>query len=186
MRYVHVSKQLPWTFWLLVPVVLLCALFFLSVLLILALLAILLAFVALGRQAFRERRFRRRMKAQGRFIAWDDLLPALSRGEGTLILQRGPRRPMRAWWTPDDVLALAPCPPPSFEEMDPLGLNPEGPHEFVAWCDWLYLDENNGSAKLTLPTLKPPPGVIFEDYFAQQFPRLTTVETVACREAPAG
>jgi hypothetical protein len=147
-------------------------------------LSIPFAFLMVGLQSIGEMRFRRRMKERGRFIEWTDLMPALTAGDGTLIVEQGHKCPVRVWWTPDDVVSLAPCSPPSEDELDAMSIQPKN-NEFVAWCHRRYTDEDGGLARITLPALELPPGLFFADFFQQQFPRLTTVDTVYCWGAGA-
>ena len=82
---------------------------------------------------YRELRFARRLREQGRFIPWPQLEPRLIRGEGTLIVEQARHERVRLWWTPGDVLRAVPKPPPPREdELDYERRNL--PHPFVAWC----------------------------------------------------
>ncbi|WP_337175811.1 hypothetical protein [Paludisphaera sp.] len=127
-------------------------------------------------QAAGERRFLQRMKARGRFKTWEELRPALEAGEGTLIIEQGYKLPVRVWWTADDLLSSAPCPPPSDDEIQALVVVPR-PHEFVAWCHRRYTAEEAGTAMLTLPA-DMPDGYILAPDFRERFPGLTTIDTV--------
>ncbi|MDR3619542.1 MAG: hypothetical protein P4L85_09345 [Paludisphaera borealis] len=120
------------------------------------------------------------MKQRGRFIEWADLLPALTAGEGTLIIEQGNKCPVRIWWTPEDVLSRAPCPPPGQEELEYLCFfrTPEESQEFVAWCHKRYTDEAEGAALITVPFLELPPGLLFAEFFREQFPLISAVDTV--------
>jgi hypothetical protein len=44
----------------------------------------------------------RRLRKQGRFVRWDDVVDLLGRGQGTLIFNRS-TLPGRVWWVVDDV-----------------------------------------------------------------------------------
>ena len=57
---------------------------------------------------YRELRFARRLREQGRFIPWPQLEPRLIRGEGTLIVEQARHERVRLWWTPGDVLRVPP------------------------------------------------------------------------------
>lgn len=164
----------PWYLWPLAPIVLL-------LLPLAVLLSIPFAYALMVLNAMIERRFRRKMNAQGRFRSWDDLLPALDDGSGTLIIEQANKLPVRVWWTPDDVLAIAPCPPPEDEQLQCDAISPPTtPHPFVSWCHQQYTHEETGTALLTLPTLELPPGLFFAPFFREQFPRLSVLDTVFC------
>ena len=175
------SSRLPWYAWPLVPSFALVAFAIMLPLGLVVLLSIPVAGAMASLQAIGERRYRRRMAGRGRFSAWADLVPVLEAGQGTLIIEQANKCPVRVWWTPDDVLALAPCPPPAAEELDISGCRSAEPHEFVAWCHRRYLDEDAGSARLTHPALALPPGLFFARFFEGRFPQITAIDTVYCR-----
>lgn len=132
-----------------------------------------------------ERRFIRRMKDRGRFKGWEELRPVLEAGEGTLIIEQGHKLPARVWWTAEDVLLSAPCPPPHEDELQRIFFDLRKSHAFVSWCQGRYLDEDDGIGLLTFPTGLPD-GLIFAPHFREQFPGLTTIDTaydLARREA---
>jgi hypothetical protein len=149
----------------------------------LAVLAIPYAVVAGACLLVREQRLFRRLKGRGRTIAWRELAVRLSAGEGTLIIEQAQKECCRLWWTADDVPSLAPFPPPAFDELDFLGLEP--PQPFVAWCFHRYLSPTNGSALLCRPRgLKFPAGFVSPAFFAADFPAARIVATVLLRRAP--
>jgi hypothetical protein len=147
-------------------------------------LSIPFSFSVAGLRLIGEKRLRRLMRDRGRFVEWTDLASDLRNGVGTLIIEQGHKRPVRVWWTPDDVISLAPCSPPSEEELDVIGVLE--PHEFVAWCCHRYTDENGGSAKLTVASLELPPGLFFAKFFKERFPLISVVDTVYCRGLTEG
>ncbi len=95
------------------------------------------------------RRVRRTVRRQGRYRPWKPVRSAVRGGRGTLILEivdfgPGIGLPVRAWWTPDAVLSLAPG--------EPFLDGPQcaaGRSTFVDWCRSRYVDPVNGSAVLT-------------------------------------
>jgi hypothetical protein len=162
----------PWYLWPLAPIAFL--------LLLVALLSIPFAYMLMSINVMVERRFRRKMDAQDRFLSWDDLLPALNDGSGTLIIEQANKLPVRVWWTPDDVLAIAPCPPPDDDQLQCGAVSPpKTPHPFVSWCHQRYMHEHTGTALLTLPSLELPPS-LFASFFQEHFPRLSAIDTVFC------
>lgn len=114
--------------------------------------------VVLGGRA--DLRMRRQMRAAGRFRPWGDLRPHLSNGVGTLIVELLSCGsvywvPWRLWWTPDDVLALAPSATP---ESGPFCHSGEQP--FVDWCIERYLQRDVGTAVLTRSRIQANPDVM--------------------------
>ena len=127
-----------------------------------------------------ERRFHRRMRESGRFIERADLTPSLEAGEGSLVFEQADKRPLRAWWTPDDLLASAPD-PPTEDELRSLLIVPS-PHPFVTWRHLKYLDEDQGTALLTFPD-DAPEDFIFAETFRERYPNIRAVDTVYHRGA---
>ena len=132
--------------------------------------------IAVAVQAHRERKFRREMERVGRFVEWNDLLPKLEAGEGTLIVEQAQKDGVRIWWTSREVGASSTVAPPAEEELDYLRLSE--PHQFVAWCKATFLDRDSGSALLTNPPYRYPPGFVEASFFREKFPRLQIVMTV--------
>lgn len=135
-----------------------------------------IAFLIDKAQEAGEARFARRMKDRGRFKDWEELRPALEAGEGTLIVEQGHKLPVRVWWTADDVLASAPCPPPNDVELQRL-LGMMKPDAFVSWCHKRYLDDDNGAGLLTIPAGLPDE-LVFAAGIRERFPGMTTIDTV--------
>jgi len=137
------------------------------------------AVFGMGRlQEYKERRFRRRMRGRGRYIEWADLVPRIESGEGTVVFEQGLKLPVRAWWTPDDLLTSAPSPPPSEAELEVLTImRGHRPHAFVSWCHRRYTDEDRGAALLTIPA-DMPDDYILAPYFRERHPRIRAVDTV--------
>jgi hypothetical protein len=168
------EQRVPWYVYPLSPLVLL-------LMIPAALLSIPFAYLMAGLQSIDEMRFYRRMRERRRFIEWADLTPALRTGSGTLIIEQGHKRPVRVWWTPDEVLSLAPCPPPSPDELRKLALGAGASHEFVAWCHRRYTSEDPGSAMSTLPSSEPPAELFSAPLLKDQFPRISAIDTVYYR-----
>jgi hypothetical protein len=98
------------------------------------------------RAANRNRRFCNRMKANGRFIALNDLRLRLIAGKGTLIADTGHKGPYRVWWTEDDLLSLG---SPASTKKEFISIMEGNEHPFNSRCLKEYLDEENGKALLT-------------------------------------
>ena len=132
---------------------------------------------------------RRELEARGRFIAWPELQPRLEAGQGTLIVEQcfsdvGPYMRCRFWWTDEDVLDLAPVPPPAYDDLDLFG--DQRPHAFVEWCHQRYLALDGGVAAMTdehaaLPLKTPIENCHFSAYFRTQYPHLAVVDTAFLR-----
>ncbi|WP_165250508.1 hypothetical protein [Paludisphaera soli] len=140
--------------------------------------AFLAAWLVARLQDIQERRFVRRMRKCGRYIEWADLEPALEAGDGTLVFEQGYKLPVRVWWTPDDLLVSAPCPPLTDEEFQRLAMKSR-PHAFVAWCHRRYTDEERGAALLTSPA-DLPDGYYLAPAFRERCPRIRAIDTVYC------
>jgi hypothetical protein len=133
--------------------------------------------IATAAQSWREHRFRRRMRAAGRFVDWPGLRPRLERGEGTLIVEQAQKDACRVWWTDENVRRLAgTLRPPDEAEMDYLRL--DDPDPFVWWCHRPFTAADGGSAFLTRPPYKHPPGFVEASFFREKFPSLPIVMTV--------
>ena len=90
---------------------------------------------------------RRRMRTAGRWLTWGEALQRIEHEPGTLIVES----PTAAWnvtylwWTPDDVLALAPADPPVWPPVEPAAWAAE---PFTIWCHATYTHLVGGSAYL--------------------------------------
>lgn len=95
-----------------------------------------------------ERRFRDRLRVQGRLPRMNELQPKLEAGEGTLMVEmsKGSRR---VWWTPDDVPATGEPVDVEDDEEYVAILSGEKEHAFNTYCLREYLDEETGKALLT-------------------------------------
>lgn len=96
---------------------------------------------------FRELRVRRRMRLAGRSLPYRHAIERMARSPGTLILESPTIgwAVSRAWWTPDDVLAIAPTAPPDESERD---LEKLQRNSFMNWCHAQYTDLDRGRAYL--------------------------------------
>jgi hypothetical protein len=117
------------------------------------------------------RRFRNRMKSDGRFISLPDLRPKLEAGEGTLIEETGHKGPYRIWWTEDNLLGKG-TPPSADEDFVAIFEGKDNP--FNSLCLREYLDSDSGKAMLTpLPARYAQSGRL-----ARMFPRMQIVMLV--------
>jgi hypothetical protein len=116
----------------------------------------------------RERRFRNRMKARGRFITVKEVRPRLDAGGGNLILECGLKGTYRIWWTEDDLRSLGP-PIATREELVAFARGQE--HVFNTRCQKEFLDEETGRAILT----SIPARWDRSRKLAQMFPQIKTV-----------
>ena len=117
----------------------------------------------------RERRFRDEMQAAGRFITWQQLLPLLESGHGTLLEESYGTGPLRIWHTSDDVLANGE-PVLTDEEMFDV-LSGKASHVFNSRCLRKYLDSDKGTALLT----DIRPSRLNDGRFQKRFPKIKTV-----------
>ncbi len=92
----------------------------------------------------REQRFANSMKAEGRIIDWEQFIPEINAGHGTLIVERFSfKGPIRMWWTSDDVYEFCPYP-----LVDWLTMSRETSFDAVRdWCHGRYTSKT-GSALL--------------------------------------
>jgi hypothetical protein len=104
-----------------------------------------------------ERRFRKQLNGQGRFVRARDLEPRLAAGRGTLIEQHGPKSVERIWYTDDDVRAQG-SPARDYD------------HAFNESCRQQYLDRSSGKAILT--TIPPSSR---RKQLATRYPQMTIV-----------
>lgn len=89
----------------------------------------------------REIRFHGRMRRIGRCVPPSQLARQMAAEEGTIIVESPTLgwRVSRAWWTDEDVLALAPTEPPS---------RPAPNDPFDRWCHEEYTSPDTGRAVL--------------------------------------
>jgi hypothetical protein len=160
--------QLPWFVGLFVVMPLLFALGFLTILF----LPFVWAF-----QYLQNRWFVRRMRTQGRFVAWTALEPLLVAGHGCLIVEQVNKKGgARVWHTAENPLMFAPVPPQPEEELN--YVNPSrDPHPFVVWCERRYLNATTGTASLTEPPYSYPRGLVESAFFLERFPALQVIMT---------
>jgi hypothetical protein len=93
-----------------------------------------------------ERKFAENMKAVGRAKPWTELIATFETSPGTVIVEH-PGKPGGGltWWTPEDILSLAP------HKFDPSVRYPWLQKEFVhffRWCIDRYTDPLSGRAVL--------------------------------------
>lgn len=93
----------------------------------------------------REHRFRARMRAEGRFLLWQDFRRNMRESGGTCIEQRfSPKGPVRFWWTPENVYEESP-----FEIIDWFTMRKGGRFApFISWCHQRYTSLDSGGALL--------------------------------------
>lgn len=92
-----------------------------------------------------EIRLRALMKAQHRWIGWQEFLRAMNSRGGTCIEERfSPKGPVRFWWTPENVYTESP-----HEIIDWFTMR-KGRRgaDFVHWCRARYTSPDSGSAVL--------------------------------------
>ncbi len=118
-------------------------------------------------RGIREARIRSRMHREARAISRERLLSRIKSGEGTVIAES----PIigwgttRLWWTPDEILALAP--------MEPTR-QPFHTHWYLSfdeWCHDRYTDLDRGRA-LLCPVWRSS---ALRKALGKQFPRLKLV-----------
>jgi hypothetical protein len=120
----------------------------------------------------RDRRFRAQMRAAGRYFTWQELLPSLESGTGTLIEESYGTGPFRIWYTPDDVPAKG---EPISTNEEILGvLSGKISHVFNSRCLREYLDPANGSASLT----NIRPARVRTGRFQKKFPQMKIVRLI--------
>jgi len=102
---------------------------------------------------FEEWNCKRRMRQQGRLLSIDDVKRKIEAEKGTLILEYPGLgwNVNRAWWTADDVAAIAPMPPRSLDDLDDdldVDLEDFDGRPFTEWAIAEYLSERTGKALL--------------------------------------
>ncbi len=163
----------------LTPIVMPVTLIFVGIpLLIVVVVSIPISAISSRIEIRRERRFQQQLAQYKRCVGWNELQASVLDSSGTVIVEWRPKRPVRVWWTSDDVLALAPCDPPEFEKLDFLGVEP--PHEFVKWCHERYLNESCGKATLCIPPKNLSPGRNCVRELCQQHSNVKVVDVVPC------
>ena len=100
----------------------------------------------------REAAFKRRMRAQGRLMAWTEFRRAMRNGGGTCIEEKfSAKGPVRLWWTPEVVEKESP-----HAIIDWFTMRKGRQHEpFVHWCRARYTSADGGSAVLVDASLAP-------------------------------
>lgn len=103
------------------------------------------------RKMAERKRWLNQLRNQNRAIAAAALLSA--HDSGTLIVNRTTADFSKAncWWTPDDILTIAPCEMPDDKERRELQSSDSEVHDFDLWCFQRYLSTESGSAMLILP-----------------------------------
>jgi hypothetical protein len=97
-----------------------------------------------------EKRLRHKLGLVGRFIPWADVEAKFSAGTGTLIVEhRGPKGPIREWWTEDDLIAASPVSLPESLKSPPNEEVVEPHKQYSKQCATRYVDLEAGSAKAT-------------------------------------
>lgn len=92
-------------------------------------------------------RFRRKMKAVGRYISWQELQQRHERGEGTLILEANDHgKGGNFWWSDADIKSLSPVP---VLLDDNTGRHSHmRDHPFSIWCHANFTSPETGRAML--------------------------------------
>lgn len=94
--------------------------------------------------------FRVEMMSQHRVLDWTEVATKLEKGEGTLIVQHLlPKGPVRDWWVPDDLIALAPIALPRLAKAPLEEPVRQRVSEYAAACQTKYTDSVSGTALLT-------------------------------------
>jgi hypothetical protein len=115
------------------------------ILLVVGLMAIIFVSNVMG--VIREWRFRKRVRARGRYTTWRKLVEQFGPDSGTVLID-GPTLGWgisRAWWTHENVIREAPCSrPKSPREI----FGGPSPHAFELWCYERYTSPESGTAIL--------------------------------------
>lgn len=126
-------------------------------------------------QLWRERKFRRLLRQQGRLIDMEWLRPRLDAGEGTLIEEWSPKGACRIWWTEDDLASQQPLLEKKERVLALYIQEPNSANEpvraFNALCLTDYIARDVGKASLT--TI--PPRHAQSGRLARDFPRAKSV-----------
>lgn len=121
-----------------------------------------------------ERRVLSRMRRSGRYVHLSEAQRRIADGVGTLIIEN-PSIAWgftRAWWSPEDSLALSPFSVPTKEDYKSAALDLKC-EEWDAWCWKNYTCLDNGRACL----LRVWNGASVERKLKEQFPDLSIVHT---------
>ena len=130
----------------------------------------------------RERRLFRRFSSANRTVPWCEVEQHLVSGRGTLIIEQAHKQKVRLWWTPDDIPALSPYPPPTFSDFDFIMPNPTA-KPFVDWCFQHYLSFASGSAFLSQhKRMRRNGGFVTPDVFTSIYPAARVVVTMLTNE----
>jgi hypothetical protein len=129
---------------------------------------------------FRESLLLRSLRARQRVMDWTDVETHLAAGEGTLIIEQANKVGARFWWTPDDLGATAPFPPPAnLEDMEMAYITGRLSDPFFAWCRSHYLSIKTGKAFLTrFDQSKLPRGPVETSFFKNLHPKARIVQTL--------
>lgn len=109
-----------------------------------------LVIFAIGYNYFNERRFRSRMIRCGRYVSHRELSRKLQDGAtGTLIIESPSMgwNFTHAWWTPDDLLEIAPTEQPTKEDYHVAAEEMQA-HPWDEWCWKQYTSSEQGNAFL--------------------------------------
>lgn len=96
----------------------------------------------------REARFAQDMKIVGRMTAWSEVASEMEEGNGTVICEwLSMKGPVRAWWTPDDIVAISPysCSLDEYPDFFDAELV-----NFFKWCGERYTCPVGGNGKLII------------------------------------
>lgn len=127
---------------------------------------------------------KKQLKNSDRLVPWANMYQHIKANpNGTLIVEQAQKDGILVWWTPDAVLNLGPCDPPTEEELDTLYLRLSTPHPFVLWCYREYTSPSSGRGFLTDPPFRYPNGFVDAAFFRERFPGNTVVMSVLLRIA---
>jgi hypothetical protein len=97
-----------------------------------------------------EKRLRHKLTLVNRFITWAEVEAKFSAGTGTLVVEhRGPKGPIREWWTEEDVIAASPVSLPASLKSPPNEAEIEPHKQYSKLCATRYVDLEAGGAKAT-------------------------------------
>jgi hypothetical protein len=133
------------------------AIWFVPALAIAAALSIPVGLVVVAVQRRRERSFKKRMKAAGRLMDWQDFEQVLRNGNGTVIVESySVKGPFRWWWTEESLYEMCPFPLVTWLETMP---NDECYRPLSEWCRREYTHPDQGRAFL-VDSMSPKPGAL--------------------------
>lgn len=118
-----------------------------------------------------EFRLSLKMRRRGRYLSRSERSRRFAGGRGTVIIESPTVgwRVTRAWWTEDDVLALAPCDPPG---EDQLRNGAFWGNAFLQWAHAEYTNIEDGRAYL----LAVWNGARLKRQFAKHYPSMRFVD----------